>query len=62
MDMDGLIKLWQQVGIKASNRLSNKEVKNRKGERARIDRAMRLLRKGSISRAGKRWKAEVWGT
>ena len=50
--MDGLIKLWHHAGIKASNKLSSKDVRNRKGERARIDRAMRLLRKEVILRAG----------
>jgi hypothetical protein len=52
-DMEGLIKLWQQARIKAANKLSTKEATNLKGDMARIDRAMRLLRKGAVSRAAK---------
>ena len=51
--MEGLIKLWQQAGIKAANMLSNGGATNRKGDRAMIVRAMRLLRKGAISRAAR---------
>ena len=59
--MERLIKLWQQAGIKAANKLSSKEVTNRKGDRARIDRTMRLLRKGAISRAAKAMESKGLG-
>ncbi len=47
------LRVWQQAGIKAQNRLTNRKSKNRKRDRTRIDRATRLLRKRVISRVGK---------
>jgi hypothetical protein len=35
------------------NRLTNKEFRHQKGDRAKIDKAIRLMRKGAISRAEK---------
>jgi hypothetical protein len=51
--MAGLIKIWGQASIKAQNRLSNMEARANKGDKSRVDRAMRLLRKGAISRGAK---------
>ena len=51
--MEGLIRTWQQVSIKASNMLSKRESGINKSNKARIDRVMRMLRKGAVSRAAK---------
>jgi hypothetical protein len=60
-DMEGLIKLWRHATAKAHNLLTTRQVRTAKGERARIDRAMRLLGKGSISRAGKAQESKGLG-
>ena len=59
--MDGLIKLWQHAGIKASNMLANMEARNLKGVRARIDKSMRLLMIEAISRAEKAMESKGLG-
>jgi hypothetical protein len=59
--MEGLIRIWLHASIKASKRLSNREVGNNKSEKARIDRAMRLLRKGSVSKATKAMESNELG-
>ena len=53
-NMKGLIKIWQAAAIKARIRLTKREERQHKVDRARMDRAIRLLRKGAISRA---WKS-----
>ena len=52
-DMTLLIRIWHEAAVKAKSRLSAKQKRAAKGDQARIERAMRLLRKGAISRAGK---------
>ena len=51
--MEGLIRTWQHASIKANKRLSKREAGVNKSDKARIDRAMRMLRKGAVSRAAK---------
>ncbi len=60
-DMEGLIRTWKQVSIKARNRVSSREARNSKTDMARIDKAMRLLRKGTLSRAMKAMECKGLG-
>jgi hypothetical protein len=60
-DMEGLIRTWQQASIKASNMLSKREAGVNKLDKARIDRAMRILRKGAVSRAAKAMESKRLG-
>jgi len=51
--MEGLIKVWRQATAKAHiSKLATIQTRTGKGGRSRIDIAMRVLRKGSISRTG----------
>ena len=51
--MEGLIKLWQQTGIKVANMLSSKQVTNRKGDIAKIDRTIDVtVEEGSHIQSG----------
>jgi hypothetical protein len=59
--MEGLIRTWQQAGIKANKRLSKSEARVHKSDKARIDRAMRMLRKGAVSRAAKAMESNGLG-
>ena len=52
-DMQGLLKTWRMAAITAEKRMTKAKARKEKGEHARIERAVRLLRKGAISRAGK---------
>ena len=47
-----MIKIWKMAGIKAERRVSKDDARKAKGDKARIARAIRLLRRGAISRAG----------
>ena len=49
--MLGLVKTWKTSAIAAEKRLSKTGAKKAKGDHARIARAIRLLRRGAISRA-----------
>ena len=51
-DMLGLVKSWKVAATTAEKRLSKARARKAKGGQARIARAMRLLRRGAISRAG----------
>jgi hypothetical protein len=51
--MAGVIKIWKHTTIKGERRLSIRDASKYRSDTARIGRAMRLLRKGAISRAGK---------
>ena len=50
--MLGLVKAWKMAAIAAEKRLSKPGAKKAKGDQARIARAIRLLRRGAISRVG----------
>ncbi len=50
--MMGLMKAWKQAGVAAEKRLNKAGAKKAKEENARIARAIKLLRRGAISRAG----------
>jgi len=60
-DMEGLIKIWQAADIKARNILTKRGEREQKGDRAKIDKAMRFLRKRAISRVGKTLKSKGLG-
>ena len=60
-DMEGLIRTWQKASNKASKKLSKREAGVNKSDKARIDRAMRMLRKGAISRAPKAMECKESG-
>jgi hypothetical protein len=60
-DMGELIKIWQAATIKARNILTKRDEMRQKGNRARIDMVMRLLRKGAISKAGKALESKGLG-
>jgi len=59
--MEGLIWTWQHASIKASNTLSKREAGINKSDKARIDRAMRMIRKGAVSRAAKAMESKGLG-
>ncbi len=46
------MKAWKQARVAAEKQLNKAESKKAKGENARIARAIKLLRRGAISRAG----------
>ncbi len=50
--MMGLVKKWKMATVTAEKRLSKAGAKKAKGYQARVARAIRLLRRGAISRAG----------
>jgi len=52
-DMAGLMKAWRQAAITAEKRMEKARARKEKGDRARVSRAVRLIRRGAISRAGK---------
>jgi len=51
-DMLGLVKTWKMAAVTAKKRLSKAGARKAKGDQARVARAIRLLRRGAISRAG----------
>ena len=59
--MEGLLRTWQHSSIKASNMPSNGKARSNNTDRARIDIAMGLLRKGAISRATKAMESKGLG-
>ena len=59
--MMGLMKAWRQAAITAEKRMEKARARKKKGERARISRAVRLIRRGAISRAGKALESKVLG-
>jgi hypothetical protein len=51
-DMLGLVKKWKMAAVTTEKRLSKAGTKKAKGDQARVARAIRLLRRSAISRAG----------
>jgi hypothetical protein len=51
-DMLELMKAWKMAALAAEKRLSKLGARKAKGDQARIARAIKLLRRGAISRAG----------
>ena len=47
------MKAWRQVAITEEKRMEKARARKEKGDWARINRAIRLIRRGAISRAGK---------
>jgi hypothetical protein len=60
-DMMGLMKAWRQAAISAEKRMEKSRARKEKGDRARISRAVRLIRRGAISRAGKALESKGLG-
>jgi hypothetical protein len=52
-DMQGLMKAWRQATIAAEKTMEKAKARKEEGDNARIGRAVRLIRRGAISRAGK---------
>ena len=52
-DVMGLIRGWKGAVVDNDKRMTKAKARKERGERSRIDRAIRLLRHGAISRAGK---------
>ena len=52
-DMTGVMKAWRQAAITAEKRIEKARARKERGDRARISRAVKLIRRGAISRAGK---------
>ncbi len=48
----GLVRAWKEAAKATEKRLTNDGTRKAKGENARIARAIKLLRRGVISRAG----------
>ena len=51
-DVLGLVKAWKKAAVTAEKRLTKAGARKAKGDQARIARAIRLLRRGAISRSG----------
>ena len=51
--MQGLLKTWRLAAVQTTNK--------EKGEKPKIDRAVRILRKGAIPRAGKALESKGLG-
>ena len=60
-DMHGLLKTWRMATITVEKRMTKAKARKEKGENARIERAVRLLLKGAISRAGKALESKGLG-
>jgi len=52
-DMTELMKAWRQAAIMAEKRMEKARARKEKGDRARVNRAIRLIRRVAISRADK---------
>ena len=59
--MMGLIKAWRQAAISAGKRMEKAKARKEKGDKAGISRAVRLIRRGAISRAGKALESKGLG-
>ena len=59
--MVGLVKLMKVVAVVAKKRLSKTNSRKEKGNHARVAKAIWLIRKGAISRAGKALKSKGLG-
>jgi hypothetical protein len=49
------------AAVRAANKMTKAKARKEKGEKANIDKAARLLRKGAISRAGKALESKGLG-
>jgi hypothetical protein len=56
-DMLGLMNMWKGAAVEAEKRMTKAKARRERGDTSRIDRAIRLLRHGAISRAGKALKS-----
>ncbi len=59
--MQELMKTWRMAAEKAEKRMTKAKATKEKDEKAKIDRAVRLLKKGAISRAGKALESKGLG-
>ena len=59
--MSGMLKVWKLAALKAERRLSKAEARQGRNDIGKNDRALRLLRKGAISRAGKALESKGMG-
>ncbi len=59
--MSGLMRIWKMVAIKAEKLLSKAHARTARDDQALEARAIRLLRKGAISRAGKTIESDGLG-
>jgi len=50
--MMGVIKVWKRAVVAAKKIISKAKARKERGKKSRIERAIRLLRHGAISRAG----------
>ena len=60
-DMHGLLKTWRMATVTAEKRMTKAKARKAKGDNARVERAVRLMRKGAISRAGKALESKGLG-
>jgi hypothetical protein len=60
-DMSGLVKAWKMAAFTAEKRLTKDGASKAKGDHARIARAIKLFRRGAISRAGQALKSKGLG-
>jgi hypothetical protein len=60
-DMRGIFKVWKLAALKAERRISKAKARQIRTDMGRIDRALRLLRKGTILRAGKTLESKGLG-
>ncbi len=59
--MLGLVKTWKMTAVAAEKRLTKAAARKARGDRARVARAIRLLRRGAISRAGQALESKGLG-
>jgi len=52
-DIMGLMKVWKGAVVAVKRKMSKAKARKERGDKSRIERAMRLLRHGAISRTGK---------
>ncbi len=60
-DIQGLMKAWRHAAIDAENRMAKANVRKEKADMARINRAIRLIRPGAVSRVGKALESKGLG-
>jgi hypothetical protein len=59
--MLGLIKAWKMAAVTEEKRLSKAGARKAKGDQARIARAIKILRRDAISRAGQALESKGLG-
>ena len=60
-DIQRLLKTWRMAAVNAEKRMTKAKARMEKGERARIDREVKFMRKGAIPRAGKALESKGLG-